>query len=818
MALKHLVEFPDVFKSEIASINARRKEINKGRKESERRDLVVLEFEKKTTEDDAPEPSSKKKNTDPVAPPRPSEKTPIVGLALSGGGARSAAFCLGALQALEAAKAFPQIDYLSTVSGGGYIGCSLSSAMTENEGKFPFSSNLREDEPPSLQHVRNYSNYLFPNGGRDFLYNSAIYVRGLVANVILVLPFLLIFAALTIAAHPMIGSDPTEDTRLSVVEVLAVVAAAVFFCFYLWGMVRSLRPLRGAPDYPNKLTIIAGVLIVATLLAAFCVLQPIILEAMLDQAGDSFAAKLISWLKALIVFLAPIAGAVVFAANKLGEIAKNAVESETKGGKFAGYLAQGAIYIAALVMPLLIWLFYLQLSYWGLRYDLHADPLAPEWLIAAAKYIPSSDKVPLLVPLYSVAALVGFILGYLLAPNANSLHPLYRDRLGKAFLFKPRDTLPTPPDPRRQPELDPLPRKLSALSNVHAPYHLINTALNLQNSLVANKRGRNADFFIFSRNFVGSKTTRYVATEKVEAAVPELDLATAMSASGAAVSSNMGAQTIAPLAPTLALLNVRLGFWMRNPIRLTENFWRNPFADLYFLYEMFGRLNERRRSIYLTDGGHIENLGIYELLRRRCKVIIAVDAEADPNLAFSSFNKLVRHALIDLGIRIDLPWQPIANMSKNTSSDIDKKADTQKDEGPHVAVGEIRYPDNRRGVLVYIKSSLSGDENDYIFDYKRRYAAFPHETTLDQFFSEEQFEAYRALGFHATHGFFSRRDKFAHRDIDAFPSVRWELQVLDEMFPIAEGPDPNWPRKFDTFMQHLPAVPPSPKPGLSKGQ
>jgi hypothetical protein len=51
-----------------------------------------------------------------------------------------------------------------------------------------------------------------------------------------------------------------------------------------------------------------------------------------------------------------------------------------------------------------------------------------------------------------------------------------------------------------------------------------------------------------------------------------------------------------------------------------------------------------------------------------------------------------------------------------------------------------------------------------VFHYKKRYSAFPQETTLDQLFSEEQFEAYRALGFHATHGFFDRRDLFAHRD------------------------------------------------------
>ena len=99
-------------------------------------------------------------------------------------------------------------------------------------------------------------------------------------------------------------------------------------------------------------------------------------------------------------------------------------------------------------------------------------------------------------------------------------------------------------------------------------------------------------------------------------------------------------------------------------------------------------------------------------------------------------------------------------------------------------IGEISYPSDRKGILIYIKSSLTGDENDYVFHYKKRYSAFPHETTLDQLFSEEQFEAYRALGFHATHGFFDRRDQFAHRDPKENACVEDLLDFLDDLFPL----------------------------------
>jgi hypothetical protein len=119
---------------------------------------------------------------------------------------------------------------------------------------------------------------------------------------------------------------------------------------------------------------------------------------------------------------------------------------------------------------------------------------------------------------------------------------------------------------------------------------------------------------------------------------------------------------------------------------------------------------------------------------------------------------LQRYARIDLGIRIDLPWTPIRTHTlqwMNCNAGKPPSPPPTASDGPHVAVGVIDYGGRENGYLVYIKSSLSGDENDYIRDYARRNYSFPHETTGDQFFSEEQFEVYRALGFHMTHGFLS---------------------------------------------------------------
>ena len=155
----NVVDFSKVFESEITLINRRRHAAK------DPRGQIAIEIEAHS--DLAGERVL-----------RPKEEAAVVGLALSGGGIRSAAFCLGALQAMHEAKALDRVDYLSTVSGGGYIGCSLTAGLEATRGSFPFTSRLVEDETPSLQHLRDHSNYLFSNGAVDLLHNASIYGRG----------------------------------------------------------------------------------------------------------------------------------------------------------------------------------------------------------------------------------------------------------------------------------------------------------------------------------------------------------------------------------------------------------------------------------------------------------------------------------------------------------------------------------------------------------------------------------------------------------------------------------------------------------------
>jgi hypothetical protein len=243
------------------------------------------------------------------------------------------------------------------------------------------------------------------------------------------------------------------------------------------------------------------------------------------------------------------------------------------------------------------------------------------------------------------------------------------------------------------------------------------------------------------------------------------------------------------------LLNVRLGRWVRHPHDIANTYAKLPKevceaknkdrnngllalyrvpGPKYLLQEAFfksgrnvavqGDLADQSDKqlgfVFLTDGGHIENLGIYELLRRRCRLIIAIDGEADPNIEGPSLTQLERFARIDHNIALRMQWKPIGEMTRTVSLSTAR----EPKQGPHVALGLIDYPplpggsERETGVLVYIKASLSGDENDYVMAYNAQHKTFPHETTADQLFSEEQFEVYRALGEHIAVGFVTGRD------------------------------------------------------------
>jgi hypothetical protein len=216
----------------------------------------------------------------------------------------------------------------------------------------------------------------------------------------------------------------------------------------------------------------------------------------------------------------------------------------------------------------------------------------------------------------------------------------------------------------------------------------------------------------------------------------KISLGTAMAISGAAASPNMGYHSSPALTFLMTVFNVRLGWWLGNPRHTDTAKKKGPRVGLvYLISELFGLTDDDSRFVYLSDGGHFENLGLYELVRRRCQFIVASDAGADPALTFADLGNVIQKCRTDFGIDIDVDVDQIRRRDKEGHS------------AWHCAVGRIHYGENApEGTLVYIKPSLTGDEPEDVTRYAAQHAEFPHQPTADQWFNESQFESYRALG------------------------------------------------------------------------
>ena len=789
--------------------------------------------------------SKRQKIPDEISTSLPTTTLDLTGLTCSGGGIRSASFCLGVLQGLQSKNVVGEMDYLSTVSGGGYVGTTLtigmsrSSASNGQDGTFPFG-RLDDDrrETPEVRHLRDNSRYLLQNGLPSAASALIIYLRGIAMNVIVLLPMLLIGAALLVFLNPdtkeltineFLGLDLTGIFGDSSIPFTLVSACAIAVLLAVYAVLVSVLPIAPLKNRQRAARVAGWIFFIAILVAVVelhTALLRLVFESLkfikyAEQAPPPAGAQVFKYIYDFAKTFAVTATPVVLAILPfLKKLAAKAVESD--GGSWGDLAKRIAsrvmLIVAASLVPLLLWLAMMQLAFWGTAVSAcpgtetlacARDQIVDKWTHAPAlfQWLFGNPigfywlKVP---AVYGAIALGLFAIWPFLSVNSNSLHQLYRDRLGSAFLIRRRVL-----GERIEEEVDLDDRFcLTDIKPNQAPYQLINTALNVPGSPFANRRGRNADFFVFSRRYIGSEATGYVETEKAQGAVDGLNIGTAMAISGAAAAPNMGMASIRPLSPTIAFLNVRLGRWVRHPRDIArrinrlerkrkrqeempkrvyefpqETHLRRIPGPLYLLFEAFSKSGaavthgEDKNSgfIFLTDGGHIDNLGIYELLRRRCRLIIAVDAEADPDLDAASLVQIARFARIDLNVMIRMNWKPIGARTRAVSEEI-RKNELKAEPGPHVAVGLIDYPaapggtKREKGVLVYIKASLSGDENDYVTAYKAAHPAFPHETTADQLFSEEQFEAYRALGEHITRRFLDGRDPVA-----VFPEDRADL-------------------------------------------
>jgi hypothetical protein len=553
----------------------------------------------------------------------------LFGIALSGGGIRSATINLGILEVLNKCGILPLADYLSTVSGGGYIGGYVHATLSKNDcpktskqaGKQgPYASLFLKEH---IEHLKKYGYYLAPGTGLIKVFNrlrlGGGFAASFIMNLVWVLATFLSLALLLRAAYSI--HVPYEHMIRYLVGASVVVLAYHYF----------LHPLRYV-DYKlwpsNVLNYTEGV---------------------------------------LLCFLAALS-------------------------PFLLYRAYGG--------------------------GCHT-------------------------PLLTYAPFILLVTGFFANPNLLALHRFYRDRIAAAFMKKAGagdaalilHELALGGDPDKW----------------HcAPYPLINTCLNLQGAKDDKFMGtKTSDYFLLSPLYCGSKLTGFVKTNSP--GFSSMTLSSAIAVSGAAVNPEMGTSTNKVLAFLMTLLNLRLGYWVINPKYGDKPFYRRfVWWPYYHIMELLSKTDTRKRRVNISDGGHIENLGVYELLRRKCKLIIAIDAGSDPEYRFSDLKNLVIRARNELGIEIDFtegqaPEQVIAPES---SLGFSKQ---------HYVVAEIKeLPGKSEGVgytglLVYVKASMLAGKtwkksNDESYFYKTYHPAFPHESTADQFFDPQQWTAYYQLG------------------------------------------------------------------------
>lgn len=411
----------------------------------------------------------------------------------------------------------------------------------------------------------------------------------------------------------------------------------------------------------------------------------------------------------------------------------------------------------------------------------------------------SSETVPIVGHLAFALGLGALLWATSTRINVNrfSLNGMYRNRLARAFLGSARAV--RQPDPFTgfdDGDNLPLVQLDARVGTRRVLFPVINVALNIVGGERLAWQERKAEPFVFTPIACGSAmldparepsgdeappprraargafvaTQRYAGNERgpIGSADGGVSLATAMAISGAAASPSMGYHSSPATAFLMTLFNVRLGAWLPNPARAAA---RAAATDASgptnalrpLVSELAGLTNDKGDNVYLSDGGHFENLGLYEMIRRRCRFIVVVDAGCDPDCRFEDLGNAIRKIAIDQD-RVDISFK---------SLDIRARA-SQATPRFAFALGDIRYPEAPAlpGKLLYIKPSYFEPMPIDIRAYAEVHGAFPHESTLDQWFSESQFESYRRLGEYLTRQLGGEDREYASlaeffRDIDA---------------------------------------------------
>ncbi|HUB72854.1 MAG TPA: hypothetical protein VL979_02305 [Solirubrobacteraceae bacterium] len=731
-----------------------------------------------------------------------------IGICCSGGGIRSAAFNLGALQVLAQEKQLERASYLAAVSGGSYIAAAFSMVAKRWPGterpKKPEEEGWDDSDPdsfseeqkpfakgsPEEQYLRNHSSYMAPD------LSALVYVA---LRVLLGLAFNLVFVSLPLFAaglllgeylyrphlHHLLGRCATSaqgcKTNVGWWWLLPVGVLALGAALALIGMLRRTHDNDGAllRTWAVRLLYIAAglaLLLIATP-ALVDLLRPDAVNVAAGATGAPKQGSVIAGgagLAALVLGVVAQLREALSSPKKAYEDIKGAYEEVNKGKEWLGKLSsqgrKALAYLAgALIGPVLLGAVYV----YGVSVALaSAQHGVRPWVIEVA--LAASGAF---VFLYSYADLTSW-----------SLHPFYKRRLCSAFALKrlyPKDLRP-----RERARVQAFQKgepganvpvaverdydRLVPLSQTAVkgdwPTLLVCAAANISDG-GATPPGRSVTSLTFSANAVGGPLVGALATSAMEETFSEenagwldkrvdrvrewlrmkprrrrasdFSLPAAVAMSGAAISPSMGKLTKRPYRFLMALANIRLGVWMPNPRWVAATNARGVRAfgrprPSYLFNEMLGRNSISARYLYVTDGGHYENLGLVELLRRGCTQIYCFDASGGEG--YEVLGDAIALARSELGVEVGT-IEP-KSMFPNTESVAEAMA-------VHV---DFRYPSSAGGGadvpcrLVYARNVMTEDSPWDVLAYHKADPNFPHNSTLDQLYTDQKFEGYRVLG------------------------------------------------------------------------
>lgn len=644
------------------------------------------------------------------------------GLAISGGGIRSASFAMGVLEALNAHKLLEKLDYVSTVSGGGYIGSSWTwfnyLARDCKNYFFPFGKwreGVRFDHTSAankiLGYLRQHGNYLVPGFGVSFISAIMVVLRNVLLPVTVYMSLLMSFFLVLLAVEHDLGlSAPVTvgharllalPAWLSVVLVAIVVLLSFAYALYTWLFDRNnISSYR----FRTRLQIWMGYL------GSFAVLSAVI--ASLPFVIQQFVHAMISGL-----------GGVVGVLGGIWHFFRDRQGKSNLGS------SMNLVFIIAAMLVIFA-------------------------LLAVSYYM----AMRIGTPWYALMLLaVGLGYGYFINLNYFGLGRMYRDRLIETFLPNPETvetgqwTLATDASTKRLSEF--------GTAESQGPYHLVNCNVVALDAADIKYRGRGGDNFILSGKFCGCQGTEWVPTTEFNNG--GMTLATAMAISGAAANPHTGANGIGPtrnrfVSFLMFMLGLRLGYYVINP----RHNRRIRFAKPNFLRPgirqgLLGRgFDFKARYLELTDGGHFENTAVYELIRRRLKLIILSEAGADPEFGFGDLANLVEKIRVDFGVYISfVDGYDLRYLMPGSVETDPFFAARYAMARRGFAIAHINYPppaegdEPEQGLLLFIKATMVKNLPADIYGYKDLHPDFPNQSTTDQFFDETQLESYRELGY-----------------------------------------------------------------------